>query len=409
MTYLNLEDTTVLKFDFEKRYYEILKPELLPFSMRGRISDTTKANSEDLPEIWFNNQDVISKFFYNRSLSVNRENAKYIMNQLGIKQNNDFESRYKAMMLCKGLSVADSYWITDKDDEKWKDVCLKNNPLHETLQQIALFGRSLIITGELRTPEITGQGAYAKAWYRENDRLFLYKAIGTKWIAIDFQELDVYSPKTISFEKDKFFWGDKTYSIDFNKNFFLESEIDEDLIPHNLYNPIYFLIDNIYVAFSYCYNKDTGKFAPQIDTCYLNGSDEKRTDYLLDQSYTDNEDNPSAGDDEDVPSTGEDENFELSGEYVISETHRFGNLVFSNGSWSVTQSTSSGTYSLNNNVLTVSYDVYGTSVSADFKVSVSGSEITFEALDSNFAAVLGGFGVQDKEALETGKITLTKN
>lgn len=176
MTYLKLEDTTVLKFDFEKRYYEILKPELLPFSMRGRISDTTKANSEDLPEIWFNNQDVISKFFYNRSLSVNRENAKYIMNQLGIKQNNDFESRYKAMMLCKGLSVADSYWITDKDDEKWKDVCLKNNPLHETLQQIALFGRSLTITGELRTPEITGQGAYAKAWYRENDRLFLYKA-----------------------------------------------------------------------------------------------------------------------------------------------------------------------------------------------------------------------------------------
>ena len=63
--------------------------------------------------------------------------------------------------------------------------------------------------------------------------------IGTKWIAGDYQELDVYSPKTISFEKDKFFWGDKTYSIDFNENFFFESEIDEDLIPHNLYNPIY--------------------------------------------------------------------------------------------------------------------------------------------------------------------------
>ena len=55
--------------------------------------------------------------------------------------------------------------------------------------------------------------------------------------------------------------------------------------------------------------------------------------------------------------------------------------------------------------------MYGTSVSADFKVSVSGSEITFEVLDynSDFAAVLGGFGVQDREALETGKITLTKN
>ena len=48
--------------------------------------------------------------------------------------------------------------------------------------------------------------------------------IGTKWIAGDYQELDVYSPKTISFEKDKFFWGDKTYSIDFNENFFFESK-----------------------------------------------------------------------------------------------------------------------------------------------------------------------------------------
>ena len=48
--------------------------------------------------------------------------------------------------------------------------------MHEVLQQIALFGRSLTITGPLRTAELTGQGTYAKAWYRENGRLFLFKA-----------------------------------------------------------------------------------------------------------------------------------------------------------------------------------------------------------------------------------------
>ncbi|WP_149554518.1 hypothetical protein [Treponema pectinovorum] len=73
MTYLNLEDKTVLKFDIEKKYYEILQPELLPFSMRDRLVDTEKTKKDDMSEIWFNNQDVISKFFYNRSLSVNRE------------------------------------------------------------------------------------------------------------------------------------------------------------------------------------------------------------------------------------------------------------------------------------------------------------------------------------------------
>lgn len=176
MTYLKLEDTEILKFDLEKKYYEIIRPELLPFSLRDRLIDTTECNKDDMSDIWFNNQDLISKFFYNRALSVNRENAKYIMNQLGIRQNNDFESRYKIMVLCKALSVADCYWITDNNNEKWKDVNLSENPLHETLQQIALFGRSLTVTGKLRSPEITGQGAYAKAWYRENGKLLLFKA-----------------------------------------------------------------------------------------------------------------------------------------------------------------------------------------------------------------------------------------
>lgn len=176
MTYLKLEDTTVLAFDLSKKRYEILAPNLLPFSLRGGLQADAGVQGERLLNIWFNNQELLSSFFHNRSLSVKRENAKYIMNQLGIKQNNDFESRYKAMVLCKALSVADNYWITNSESEKWRDVNLKNNPLHETLQQIALFGRSLSITGKLRSPELTGQGAYAKAWYREGGELFLFKA-----------------------------------------------------------------------------------------------------------------------------------------------------------------------------------------------------------------------------------------
>lgn len=177
MTLLKLENETILKFDFAKNIYEIIHPELLPFSIRERLVDTTKLSPDsDISSIWFHNKDALSHFFHSRSLSVKRENAKYILNQLGIKQSDDFESHYKAMMLCKALSVCDNYWITNNENEKWEDVNVQNNPLHEVLQQIALFGRSLSITGPLRTPEITGQGAYAKAWYRENGKLFLFKA-----------------------------------------------------------------------------------------------------------------------------------------------------------------------------------------------------------------------------------------
>jgi hypothetical protein len=80
------------------------------------------------------------------------------------------------MVLCKGLSVSDDYWITNNLKDRWADVNLRDNPLHETVAQIALFGKSLTITGQIRTPELTGQGAYAKAWFRENGELYLYKA-----------------------------------------------------------------------------------------------------------------------------------------------------------------------------------------------------------------------------------------
>lgn len=41
---LKLEDETVLKFDFEKNYYEVLHSELLPLTLRDALSDTTKVS-----------------------------------------------------------------------------------------------------------------------------------------------------------------------------------------------------------------------------------------------------------------------------------------------------------------------------------------------------------------------------
>ena len=216
--------------------------------------------------------------------------------------------------------------------------------------------------------------------------------VGTKWNLEEREDFNDFAKKnaykTVIFKQDEIIVDNRSYSIEDSM-----IEYDKDDVE------FLFSFDSNSLCFEFHYN--FYGIGVSWGYVYIPGSASTYDlRYILDTSYTG--DNGGS-------STGEDENFKLSGEYVISETHIFGNLVFSDGSWSVTQSTSSGTYSLNNNVLTVTYDVYGTSVSADFKVSVSGSEITFEALDSNFTAVLGGFGVQDKEALETGKITLTKN
>lgn len=171
-TYLRLQDKDVLHYS-ENGTMIIDNENLLPFIIRGAVKNCTENGERSIQRT---NDSAIVNFFTNRSLSVKKENAKYILNALNIPQSNDFDTKCKIMILCKGLSAADDYWITNNPDEKWKDVNLRENPLHETIAQISLYGKSLSITGEIRTPELTGQGAYAKAWERVDGKLFLYKA-----------------------------------------------------------------------------------------------------------------------------------------------------------------------------------------------------------------------------------------
>lgn len=170
-TYLKLQDKTIMEFNVSKGYYNIKEPELLPFPLRNRI-ENCNAGCEASTD----NNFLFMSFLSNRTLNINRENAKDILNSLQISQKNDFTTTLKIIILCKGLSVSDDYWITNDEKERWKDVNVRDNSLHETIAAVALFGKSLTITGKIRTPELTGQGAYAKAWKRENGELFLYKA-----------------------------------------------------------------------------------------------------------------------------------------------------------------------------------------------------------------------------------------
>lgn len=181
-TYLKLQDITVLEFNVSE-FFIVKRNDLLPYILRDRIVDTRNIeDGKEFNKAMLNNISCIQKFFNYRKLSINRENAKRILNELNIPQSNDYETNYKAMILCNALSTADDYWITNDDNKKWKDVNVRDNPLHEALAQLALFGTSsklLTITGSIRTPEITGLGAYAKAWFRESGKLYLYKA-GTR-------------------------------------------------------------------------------------------------------------------------------------------------------------------------------------------------------------------------------------
>lgn len=174
MTMLKLEDETVLSFNLASGDFQVINNSKLPFLLRDGIVNTEMDSS------WgtrMRNYNLLIGFLHNRSLSIHRTNAKNILNALRIPQSSNDDELVKMMVLCKALSASDDYWMTNDESEKWADVNLRENPLHEVLAQISLYGDSpLTITGQIRTPELTGQGAYAKAWRRIDKELYLYKA-----------------------------------------------------------------------------------------------------------------------------------------------------------------------------------------------------------------------------------------
>lgn len=89
------------------------------------------------------------------------------------------EQKVQIAMTCRAASVADPYWLKfdDDGDLAWNRIDISQNPRNEVVAQVALHGKSLTLQGSLITPELTTNGAYAKAWRRHPDgRPWLYKA-----------------------------------------------------------------------------------------------------------------------------------------------------------------------------------------------------------------------------------------
>lgn len=159
---LYLKDTLIAEYNNGSGEVTIHEPELLPFNLRdvkgnNPISDTVKK------------QTAFHNWCSSRILNINRANAKKILNALNYSQSE--EGKFLVSMACHSVSLSDSYWtkLNVETDLNWDNINLYSNHFSEVIRHIALTG-DLTITGKIvdnKTPEITGQGAYAKAWRRE--------------------------------------------------------------------------------------------------------------------------------------------------------------------------------------------------------------------------------------------------
>lgn len=180
---LMMKDEPVMAINFDEGKYDILNQNLLPFDIKGRIlapypekESYTKYDITQMNVISRKNYSAIVHFLSHRVLPITRANAKKIYDLFGFDQIQDEISKTKIALVCRAASLQDNYWIKLNCDKKaWKDVNLRENSLSEVVAQVALHGTSLSLTGIPHTPELTSLGAYAKAWIREPDGLYLHK------------------------------------------------------------------------------------------------------------------------------------------------------------------------------------------------------------------------------------------
>lgn len=184
---LMMKDKVVMRVNLDTSLFNVVDEKLLPFTMQNKLRQPlpekdsyTRYEMTQQLVIGKKNYDALLSFLSFRILPITRENAKKIYNLFGFAQLQDEISKSKIALVCRALSLQDNYWVkVDGDNATWSDVCLRNVSLSEAVAQVSLHGSSLTLTNKrdeaMRTPELTGQGAYAKAWVREPGGLYLYK------------------------------------------------------------------------------------------------------------------------------------------------------------------------------------------------------------------------------------------
>ena len=178
------ENTPVMSINLDEYTYDTLCEELLPFTIKGKlrkvltyeeIKSKYDVIQRDIADS--NNYYTILSWLGSRALPLSRKNAKWIYNTLRVEQLNSDTEKSKITIMCRAVSVLDNYWLKlEGDSTTWEEIDVRHNPLNEELAQLALHGKSPHSQGSLCSPELTTNGAYAKAWRRHDDgNLWLYK------------------------------------------------------------------------------------------------------------------------------------------------------------------------------------------------------------------------------------------
>ncbi len=115
----------------------------------------------------------LCSWFKHRAVPKNRAYVNVLLARSGLSANRPMD----VIVSCKGLSLNDSYWVTEADfDGSFEDNNLYDNNFSRVLALIAFTGYGSNARSSLASsPEFTTNGMLPKCWRRIDGKVYLYK------------------------------------------------------------------------------------------------------------------------------------------------------------------------------------------------------------------------------------------
>jgi len=175
--YLLSRDVPVLYFNFEDMEVRVLEETLLPYALRNRIKVARSyMNAVQTAKVLASNIKTVEDYLSSRVISLSRTNAKLICQLYNLQQSQSQKNRVEICLMCRGVSVQDSYWIKSlHEDITWSSVNIRQNHFADIVS-IALDGENVTLTTSDAKPDLTTKGMFRKAWIRRAGDLYLLKS-----------------------------------------------------------------------------------------------------------------------------------------------------------------------------------------------------------------------------------------
>lgn len=206
-------DIETLYMDLEEGMIQVLNNQFLPYALKDYIRTTGEKDlRHSITDI-----NAVSSYLIGRTLSLERENAKVILEVAALPQSLRPDQKLKIVYACRGLTMEDNFWLKKPEENiGFEDVDLRSHHLSDASYEIAILGKPVSATREELRPDIGTNGMFPKFWKRVDGQVELWKTDRTNGVNARAEVRSSEWLKSIGISSAEYrleTLGDRTFSV----------------------------------------------------------------------------------------------------------------------------------------------------------------------------------------------------